>query len=176
MRRLILLYFRLLNLLIAIFLAIMVVLVFGNVVLRYVFNSGWSTSEEVSRWLFVWITFLGATLALAERSHMGTDILTRVMPRWAQKICQVVGYSLMLYVTWLIFEGSMEQTIINWDVTAPTTGASVAVFYASGVVFAVSSGLILLRELVRALINAPDVSLMRTLAQAQAAAAEPTQH
>lgn len=163
MRRLIFLYFRLINVLIATFLAIMVVLVFGNVVLRYVFNSGWSASEEISRWLFVWITFLGAVLALAERSHLGTDILTRLMPRWAQKLCQVVGYVLMLYVTWLIYEGSMNQTEINWNVTAPTTGASVAVFYASGVVFAISAALILLRELVRALTNAPDVSLLQTL-------------
>ena len=34
------------------FLAVMVVLVFGNVVLRYAFNSGLTMSEEVSRWLF----------------------------------------------------------------------------------------------------------------------------
>lgn len=168
MRRLILLYFRLINFLIAILLALMVVLVFGNVVLRYAFNSGWSVSEEVARWLFVWITFLGAVLALAERSHLGTDILTRIMPRWAQKLCQVVGYVMMLYVTWLVFEGSLAQTEINWDVTAPTTGASVAVFYASGVVFAVSAALILLRELVRALVGAPDVSLMHTLTNPKA--------
>lgn len=43
--------------LIALGLAIMVVLVFGNVVLRYGFNSGITVSEEVSRWLFIWGTF-----------------------------------------------------------------------------------------------------------------------
>ena len=44
-------------------LAGMVVLVFGNVVLRYGFNSGIVVSEEVSRWLLVWLTFLGAIVA-----------------------------------------------------------------------------------------------------------------
>ncbi|NDY93911.1 TRAP transporter small permease, partial [Ideonella livida] len=39
-------------------LAVMVVLVFGNVVLRYAFNSGITVSEELSRWAFVWLTFL----------------------------------------------------------------------------------------------------------------------
>ena len=53
-------------------LAIMVVLVFGNVVLRYGFNSGITTSEELSRWLFVWVTFLGAVVALNERTHLST--------------------------------------------------------------------------------------------------------
>ncbi len=43
---------------------IMAVLVFGNVVLRYGFNSGITASEELSRWLFVWMTFLGAIVAM----------------------------------------------------------------------------------------------------------------
>src|SRR5437764_405167 len=51
---------RLLDALIALALALMVVLVFGNVVLRYGFNSGITVSEELSRWLFVWMTLLGA--------------------------------------------------------------------------------------------------------------------
>ena len=46
----------------------MVVLVFGNVVLRYVFNSGIAVSEELSRWLMVWLTFLGAIVALREHA------------------------------------------------------------------------------------------------------------
>ena len=49
---------------IAVLLAVMVVLVFGNVVLRYGFNSGITVSEELSRWLFVWMTFLGAIVGL----------------------------------------------------------------------------------------------------------------
>ncbi|MCK6404311.1 MAG: TRAP transporter small permease, partial [Sphaerotilus natans subsp. sulfidivorans] len=42
---------RLLEAVMALLLAAMVVLVFGNVVLRYVFNSGITISEELSRWL-----------------------------------------------------------------------------------------------------------------------------
>ena len=48
-------YCRVLDGLIAAFLAVMVLLVFGNVVLRYAFNSGITVSEELSRWLFVWV-------------------------------------------------------------------------------------------------------------------------
>ena len=46
-------YCKLLNYIMALFLALMVVMVFGNVVLRYGFNSGIAISEELSRWLFV---------------------------------------------------------------------------------------------------------------------------
>ena len=48
-------FFRIMRLFTAICLAVMVVLVFGNVVLRYGFNSGIAFSEEMSRWAFVWL-------------------------------------------------------------------------------------------------------------------------
>lgn len=144
-------YCRLLTYLIALALAVMVVLVFGNVVLRYGFNSGIAVSEEIARWLFVWLTFMGATVAIKEHGHLGTDFLLAKLPPVGQRICLVISYVLMLYCTWLLFSGALDQTRINMDVEAPVTGASVAIFYASGVFFAFSSGLMLLRELWRVL-------------------------
>ena len=100
-------YFKLLKVLIALFLAIMVVLVFGNVVLRYAFNSGITVSEEVSRWLFVWLTFLGAIVALREHGHLGVDVLVRRLPNAGKKVCLIVSQILMLYVTWLLLAGQL---------------------------------------------------------------------
>ena len=136
---------------IALCLAIMVVLVFGNVVLRYGFNSGITISEEVSRWLFVWLTFLGAVVALKEHGHLGSDMLVSRLPVAGKKVCLVIGQVLMLFMTWLLFKGSLDQARINWDVEAPVTGASVALFYSAGIVFAVSAAVILLRDLWRTL-------------------------
>jgi TRAP-type transport system small permease protein len=144
-------YCRLLEWIIVAALAVMVVLVFGNVVLRYAFNSGITLSEEVSRWLFVWLTFLGAIVALKEHGHLGTDMLVSRLPRQGKKICLVVGQVLMLYIDWLIYRGAMDQVIINWDVQAPVTGASMAIFYGAGVLFAVSAAALLLRDLWRVL-------------------------
>jgi TRAP-type transport system small permease protein len=143
-------YCRLLEVLIVIALAVMVVLVFGNVVLRYAFNSGITVSEEVSRWLFVWLTFLGAIVAIKEHGHLGTDMLVAHLSMTGKKVCLVLSHLLMLYATWLLFSGSLSQARINWDVEAPVTGASVAIFYASGVFFSVSAALFLLRDLWRA--------------------------
>ena len=151
MKRLIDGYSRLLEVLIAAMLAVMVVLVFGNVVLRYGFNSGITMSEEVSRWLFVWLTFLGAIVALKEHGHLGSDMLVSRLPATGKKICLVVGQLLMLYITWLLLQGSFAQAKINWDVQAPVTGTSVALFYGAGVVFAISAGVLLIREIWRAL-------------------------
>jgi TRAP-type transport system small permease protein len=144
-------YCRGLEWLIAGMLAAMVLLVFGNVVLRYVANSGITVSEELSRWLFVWMTFLGAIVALKEHGHLGTDMLVARLGPAGKKVCLVLGQALMLWATWLLLTGSLAQARINWDVEAPVSGLSMAIFYASGVVFAVSAGVLLLREIWRTL-------------------------
>ncbi|KQO23278.1 TRAP transporter small permease [Acidovorax sp. Leaf78] len=136
---------------IAAMLALMVVLVFGNVVLRYGFNSGITVSEEVSRWLFIWMTFLGAIVALREHGHLGVDMVVQRLPAVGKKICLALGHVVMLYIVWLLFQGSLAQARINWDVTAPTTGASMAIVYAAGLVFAVCAALILAIDLYRLL-------------------------
>lgn len=142
---------RVIDGLIALMLAIMVLLVFGNVVLRYGFNSGILLSEEVSRWLFIWITFLGAVVALRERAHLGVDMLVVRLPPWGKKLCLALTYSLMLFIVWLVFDGSVQQTRINWDVQAPVTGASLGIVYAAGIVFACGAALILVMDLLRLL-------------------------
>ena len=91
-------YCRFLSVVIAIMLAMMMVLVFGNVVMRYGFNSGITLSEELSRWLFVWLTFLGAIIALNERGHLGTDTVVSCLPVLGKKVCLGVSYALMLYM------------------------------------------------------------------------------
>lgn len=142
-------YCKMLEWLIAGLLALMVLLVFGNVVLRYAANSGITVSEELSRWMFVWMTFLGAIVAVREHAHLGTDMLVSRLGPTGKKACLLAGQALMLYATWLLFSGSLAQARINWDVEAPVTGLSVAIFYASGVVFAVSTALLLAREMWR---------------------------
>lgn len=144
-------YFRLLKLLVVGCMAVMVVMVFGNVVLRYAFNSGISVSEELSRWCFVWMVFLGALIALREHAHLGLDSIVKKLPPIGQRVCLVIGHLLMLFVCWLITKGSWAQAVINLDVTAPASGLSMAWFYAAGVVFGVSASAILLVELVQAL-------------------------
>lgn len=144
-------YCWLLNQLTAISLAIMVVLVFGNVVMRYGFNSGITVSEELSRWLFVWMTFMGAVIALREHGHLGTDMLVGKLGPAGKKFCLGLSYVLMLFVCWLLFNGAYQQAVINLDSTSAVMEVSMAWIYAPGVVFAVLGGLILLTELLRLL-------------------------
>ena len=144
-------YCRALAWLMVISLALMVIMVFGNVVMRYVFNSGLTLSEELSRWLFVWLTFMGGVVALNERAHLGTDTLISRLPRGGKKLCLLIALVLMLGCCWLIFKGALEQVKINWDSTSAVMEASMGYFYASGMVFAVLAAPVLVLNLVRLL-------------------------
>jgi TRAP-type C4-dicarboxylate transport system permease small subunit len=144
-------YCKVLGLLIAAALALMVVLVFGNVIMRYGFNSGITVSEELSRWLFVWMTFMGAIVAMKEGAHLGSDTLVSRMPLPVKKLFFVAGHGLMLFVCWLLFKGALDQVIINLETTSAVMEASMAIFYSCGVVTAVSVALILLHNLWRLL-------------------------
>jgi TRAP-type C4-dicarboxylate transport system permease small subunit len=145
--RIVALYFKLLKLLIVLCMLGMVLLVFGNVILRYAFNSGITVAEELSRWLFVWMIFLGSLVALKERAHMGLDSLVKRLPPLGKRFCLVLGHVLMLYICWLVLSGSWQQAVINLDVVAPASGWSMAIFYAAGLVFGLSAIPILLYDL-----------------------------
>ena len=142
-------YCKAIGYLIAAMLAVMVVLVFGNVVMRYAFNSGFTISEELSRWLFVWLTFLGAVVALRSNSHLGTDMLVGRLGPAGKRICMGIALALMLYCLWLLFKGSYDQTIINWSSTSAVMEVSMAWFYLAGMVMAVLGALIVLSDLWR---------------------------
>ncbi len=143
-------YCQVLQGLMALLLFLMVVLVLGNVVLRYAFNSGLTLSEELSRWLFVYLVFLGAVVALRERAHLGVDSLVNALSPRGRRGCLVASLLLMLWANWLLVKGSWAQTLINLETTAPASGAPVAIVYAVGVVYGVSAGCLMLWDLWRA--------------------------
>ena len=144
-------YCKLLEYAMALFMLLMVIMVFGNVVLRYGFNSGIAISEELSRWLFVWVTFMGAVVALKEKGHLGTDMLIARIGLRGKKICLGISYALMLALCGVLFKGAWEQTKINATSTSAAMEVSMGIFFATGLMFAVLGGLIIARDLVRLL-------------------------
>jgi TRAP-type C4-dicarboxylate transport system permease small subunit len=128
-------------------LALMVLMVFGNVVLRYGFNSGITISEELSRWLFVWMTFMGAVIAVRTHAHLGTDALISRLPPAGRKACFVAAHVLMLAMCALMFIGAWKQTRINAGTTSAVMEASMAWLYVSGLLFSVLAAFILAHEL-----------------------------
>ena len=152
---------RRLEALIGMILALMVMLVFGNVVLRYGFNSGIAVSEELSRYLFIWLTFVGAVIALHEHEHLGVDTLLRVLPRKGKIFCVVSSDILMLAAVGLLFHGSWKQTVITVSTRSPVSEVPLALIYVAGLVASVMMGILLLRNLYKVMfVGAADKDLV----------------
>lgn len=132
-------------------LVVMVVLLFGNVTLRYVFNSGINVSDEMSRLAFVWLIFLGSVLALRDHQHIGVTMLVARFGPGARKASHIGCQLLTLWVLWLMAEGSWRQTVIGLDTRLPVTGLPMAVFDAAVLYAAVAMGLLTLVDLARVL-------------------------
>ena len=63
--------------------ALIVAIMFAQVLFRYVFNQSLSWSEELAKFLFVWLTFLGAAICIKERLHVGVEFLMeRLSDKW----------------------------------------------------------------------------------------------
>lgn len=133
------LYLLLLKWIVVLCMAGMVGLVFSNVVLRYVFNSGLPASEEFARWLFVWMVFVGAMLVLLDNGHLGFSGFVNSLPKMVRRASLAVAHAIMIVITWLIISGSWVQMKDNLHSYAPATGFSRSFFFLAGMVFGLSS-------------------------------------
>lgn len=81
-------------------------ILFVNVVLRYVFNSGFVWAEELVRYQIVWLVFIGASVAARKGIHIGVDAIVQLMPAPAQKVMRTAVYLLcILFCGLLLFYG-----------------------------------------------------------------------
>lgn len=149
MQKLIHYFFKLLELLVVLCLVAMVVMVFGNVVLRYGFNSGIDVSDELSRYCFIWLTYLGAMLAMREGGHLGVDTLIQHLPLPGKKLCLFLSEGLMLFCNALFFLGTWEMHELQVSNVSPVVGLSMIWIYGIGYVVSVVMGLINLHTLYR---------------------------
>ncbi|MDS7598163.1 TRAP transporter small permease [Agrobacterium tumefaciens] len=132
MQKTINLFYRILETILVVLLAGMSIMVFVNVVMRYTMNSGINVSEELSRYFFVWLTFIGAVLTFRENSHMGIETLVMFLSRRARVVCMIVSNIIILVCSAIFFWGTWKQSGINASMHAPVTKLSMIWVYGVG--------------------------------------------
>lgn len=145
------LFFKLLELLVVLSLIAMVVMVFGNVVLRYGFNSGIVVSDEMSRYCFIWLTYIGAMIAMREGGHIGVDTLVKKLPVMGKKICLFASEVLMLLCNGLFVLGTWKMHELQVSNVSPVVGISMIWIYGIGYIVGVVMALFNLNVLYRLL-------------------------
>ena len=125
-------------------LALMVVMVFSNVVLRYLFNSGITVSEELARFCFLWLIFIGSVVAMKEGAHLGVDSLVSRLPRAGKIFCTLTSNAIILWLCYLFFTGSWVQTVVGMGTRMPASGIPMSFHYGTGLVMSVGVALIVI--------------------------------
>lgn len=70
----------------------MTILIFINVILRYVFKNSWTWAEELGRYIMIWLTFIGASLCVRENIHVVMDAILNTIPAKIRKAMIVLIY------------------------------------------------------------------------------------
>lgn len=132
--------------------AVMTVVVFLQVLYRYVLTQPLHWSEELARYLFVWLSILGATLGLQKRGHFGLDFFFRMLPEQAKRYMGFFIHLLMGAVVLVILVQGItlvQKTILQ---ESPAMGISMSWAYASlpvgGALMAVHLFVIFLKDAV----------------------------
>ncbi|XAH21248.1 TRAP transporter small permease [Xylophilus sp. GW821-FHT01B05] len=130
-------------------LAGMVIAVFVNVVLRYVFDTSIVSYEEISRLLFVWLVAIGAIVAAFEGKHLGFDMVTSRLKGPARKALFWVSQLLIAVCMVLLLVGSWEQVKAGMNSFSTVLGYPLALGAVATLVLAVGMLVVVARDLLR---------------------------
>ena len=100
-------------------LVLMVIIVFANVVSRYYLHASLAWSEEVARFMLVWLVFIGSFLAYIHDEHLGLDILVTKFPPTLRKIVGFCTNILIIFALYAVMEGGYLLMRDNFDWLSP---------------------------------------------------------
>lgn len=132
---------------------LMVAFVFINAVLRYLFHSGWALSEELSRWLFVWVTFLGAIAAYADNGHIGVDLVINLLKGRVKFIYSMIGQILALGALGFALVGAWKYFLRTLTVPAPASRLPQGVLTASLLIAMACMTVICLQKIIKSFVD-----------------------
>ncbi len=87
------------------------ILIFIQVIFRYVFNHSIYWSEEVGRYLLIWITFIGASVGFKRKAHVGIDFLYEKLKGSIQKYITIIIEVFTILVSFVMFFYGIKLTI-----------------------------------------------------------------
>jgi len=131
-------------LIIAIF-VLMVLVVFSQVVWRFAFNNPFPWSEELARYLQVWLILLASVACIRKGRHLAVDFFTQAFPFRFAKILKLVSYACILIFTAVLFTVSIHLIVITIHQITPAIRLPIIVVYLA---FPVSALLMFMETLV----------------------------
>lgn len=137
----------------------MVIIVFLQVIFRFVIRSSLPWSEELSRYLMVWITFLGSSIAVKRKSHIGVEAVVSLFPGMLKRLTAIfVSASLCFFFGFMVLYGEKILRTVRFQLS-PAMEISMAIPYSAlmtgGVLMLLHSLLQLAEEIYGRAVNNP---------------------
>ncbi|MDT6942411.1 TRAP transporter small permease [Brucella pseudogrignonensis] len=110
----------------------MMVVTFSQVVARYAFANSLSWSEEVGRYIFVWITFLGMAAAFQARAHVALDFLVNLLPAKPSRLLTVLNALLVAVVGAALIIGG--ASLIKFGVNQRSAALGIPMYFIYSVI------------------------------------------
>lgn len=92
-------------------LAFILIILSYQIVLRFIFDASNSWSEELARYLFVWFVYMTASFAVFQWAHIRIEALIKIWPKFLRKYIAIVGASVFLVYSGIIFYYSAKYTM-----------------------------------------------------------------
>lgn len=142
---------------------LMVLFVFLNVVLRTFFNSGLTWSEELARYLFVYVTYIGAISAMRANGHLGVDtLISRVKPK-AQMVMYLVSQAMIAVLMCILVHGAYKMVLQNTESRTAALGIPYSVLYFAGIITGISIAILAVANIIHAVKNPSEISDIVTM-------------
>ena len=144
------------EMIIAVLLFIMVLMVMVQVLSRYIIHESLSYTEELVRYGFVWMTFLGAAAAAYRKRHLSMAVTLKIIPKQVRRsIHRVIWFGALCFAGVLFIYGvRVVQLQFN---THQTTAALGFPMWIIGLAIPVSSTVLVLRLVMKAVSKRKDI-------------------
>jgi len=110
-------------------LLIMLLAVLGQVFFRYVLGTPLRWTEELSRYSYVWLTFIGGAYAIKRRSHICLLYFVQKLPPFGQQVARLLSNVLVFAMFVYVFPSGLRFTLSMYRVLSPALEIPMAFLY-----------------------------------------------
>lgn len=112
--------------LLLVFYVMLVGTMFIEVIRREVFSYSSNWGEEMVRYSFIYLAWIGAAAAVKERGHIRIDVLMHYVPRQVKTLLYIFGDIVMFIVACIALYWSYETVHVSWKFNSVTHGLRIS--------------------------------------------------
>jgi TRAP-type C4-dicarboxylate transport system permease small subunit len=104
-------------------------IVFAGVFFRYFLQIGLGWTDELARYLQIWLTFVGATVAVKRWAHFQLMLVNLWIPVGARRFTQIFAIAVVMALAAIMIKNGIDITRVTWNQSSPMMGWRIGYLY-----------------------------------------------